>query len=181
MTEQWSGNPATWVIDQLVSEADLNTELRDRMEFVYARFGAWLFFNDDETSIQNTNQAWATLPLDDVLSSLNYPFSIASNRIQLDPGDYLFDISVYQHYASMGASRGRMWLRLQEISPGSDALEFDRLSGDTESQIKTQRIIGVISKTNTSNWELQARDNFSGNNYTNDVIRITGLVRKVVP
>lgn len=116
MTAAWSGTPKTWSTGELGTAANLNTEIRDRMEYLKLRIleGQYIHIRDEKTSGTNggtfTSGAWRTRDLNTEVSDAGGYASVASNQITLAAGTYLADIKC------PALAVGRHQARLQDVT-----------------------------------------------------------------
>jgi len=99
MTATWSGTPKTWSTGELVTATNLNTELRDRMEYLKVLLsGHYISIEDQKSSGTNggtfTSGAWQTRDLNTEVSDTGGHASIASNQITLAAGTYIVNALV---------------------------------------------------------------------------------------
>lgn len=109
MTATWTP-PITWQIDQLVTEADLNQQLRDNMEFLYAGHTGYILLRDEKSSGTDggtfNSGAWQTRDLNTKVSDVNNLATLSANQITLLAGTYRCRIqctaySVYKNQARL--------------------------------------------------------------------------------
>ncbi|MBC6935320.1 MAG: hypothetical protein DWB42_05730 [Chloroflexi bacterium] len=91
MTAVWTP-PITWLVDQLVTEQDLNEQVRDNLEFLYVGLVGYVLIRDEKT--QGTDGgtfsagAWQTRDLNAIKSDAGGHAALAANQITLAAGVY---------------------------------------------------------------------------------------------
>lgn len=114
--------PITWTAGAIVTKAQLDGQLRDNMNFLYAATHDYVLVADSKSSGTNgggfTSGAWRTRDLTTILSDDGGIASLSSHQLTLQPGTYLARISCP---ASSGSSVAplRHQARLQNISAGT--------------------------------------------------------------
>lgn len=112
MPANWSGTPKTWSTGELGTATHLNTEVRDRMEYLKLRVieDGYILIRDEKSvgteSGTFTSGAWQTRDLNTEVSDAGGYASLASNQITLADGTYLARIlcpaySVTYHQARL--------------------------------------------------------------------------------
>ncbi len=149
MTAAWSGTPKTWSTGALGTAADLNTEVRDRMEYLKLSIinGNYIHIRDEKTSGTYggtfTSGAWQTRDLNTEVADAGGHASLASNQITLAAGTYLVDIS------APGYAVAYHQARLYDVTHSTVLLvgtsERCGYSGSTDSVQTRSQIKGVIT------------------------------------
>lgn len=84
--------PITWLVDQLVTEADLNQQLRDNLEFLYAGLTGYILLRDEKPLGTDggtfTAGAWQTRDLNTKVADPGSYASLVANQITLPAGTY---------------------------------------------------------------------------------------------
>jgi hypothetical protein len=84
--------PITWVVDQLVSEDDLNTQLRDNLIHLYEGQTAFALVQDRKPAGMHggtfTAGAWRTRDLNTIAHQTGAWLTLSANRITLAAGTY---------------------------------------------------------------------------------------------
>ncbi len=91
MSANWTP-PITWLVDQLVTEADLNQQVRDNLEFLYAGLTGYILLRDEKTTGVDggtfTAGAWQTRELLFKLADAGGHAVLSANQITLAAGTY---------------------------------------------------------------------------------------------
>lgn len=122
MPTTWDGTPKTWSTGELVTAALLNTELRDRMEYLEALLAVngYIKLEDQQTSGTNggtlTSGSWQTRVLNTEVSDTGNDCSLSSNQATLSAGTYLV-----RGVAPAGPV-GHHQLRLRNVTDGTTLL-----------------------------------------------------------
>lgn len=122
MPANWSSTPKTWSTGELVTASNLNTELRDRMEYLKLRIleGQYIHLRDEKTSGTAggtfTAGAWQTRDLNTEVSDAGNYASLASNQITLVAGVYLAQIRCPAYGCNGNQAR------LQNVTDGATLL-----------------------------------------------------------
>lgn len=92
MTATWDGTPKTWAVGELVTAADMNAELRDRMDWLKAALTSYVRLEDQKASGTAggtfTQAAWRTRDLNTEVTDTGGLASIAANQITLAAGTW---------------------------------------------------------------------------------------------
>ncbi|MBI5671126.1 MAG: hypothetical protein HZC41_24280 [Chloroflexi bacterium] len=84
--------PITWLVDQLVTEADLNQQVRDNLEFLYAGLTGYILLRDEKPAGTDggtfTAGAWQTRDLNNRVVDTGGYAALAANQITLAAGTY---------------------------------------------------------------------------------------------
>ncbi len=138
MPATWDGTAKTWSTGELVTAALLNTELRDRMEYLEDLLAAnnYVLIRDQQTSGTDggtfTNGAWRTRVLNTEVSDTGSLAALSSNQVTLAAGTYLF-----RGVAPAGPV-GHHQARLQNVTDGATLL----------TGMSSQSTAGALSGTN---------------------------------
>jgi hypothetical protein len=122
MPTTWDGTPKTWSTGELVTAALLNTELRDRMEYLEALLAVngYIKLEDQQTSGTNggtfTSGSWQTRVLNTKVSDTGGYCSLSSNQATLAAGTYLV------RGTAPAGPVGHHQLRLQNVTDGTTLL-----------------------------------------------------------
>jgi len=91
MPANWTP-PITWLVDQLVTESDLNQQVRDNLEFLYTGHTGYILLRDEKTMGTDggtfTAGAWQTRDLTMKLADAGSHAALSSNQITLAAGTY---------------------------------------------------------------------------------------------
>lgn len=102
--------PITWQVDQLVTEADLNQQVRDNLEFLYAGLTGYILLRDEKAVGTDggtfTAGAWQTRDLNTKVADAGSYATLSGNQISLPAGTYRCRIqcpaySVNKHQARL--------------------------------------------------------------------------------
>lgn len=84
--------PITWQVDQLVTEADLNQQVRDNLEFLYAGLTGYILLRDEKAAGTDggsfTAGAWQTRELNTKVVDVGSYAALSANQITLPAGTY---------------------------------------------------------------------------------------------
>jgi hypothetical protein len=93
MPANWDGTPKTWAVGELVTAAEMNSELRDRMDWLKGAIANhYLRVEDQKTSGTQggtfTQAAWQTRDLNTEVKDTGGYVTLASNQMTLAAGTY---------------------------------------------------------------------------------------------
>jgi len=154
MTAEWH-TPITWAVDQLVTNEDLNEQVRDNLEFLYERpVTDYILIRDEKTQNTSggtfTSGAWQTRDLNTEVQDDGNHATLSSNQIMLETGTYYFRISAPAY--QVGAHQ----IRLQNISDASTiALGTSQRSGTAEAVVTRSMVSGVVTIAAAKTFEVQ--------------------------
>lgn len=158
MPTTWDGTPKTWSTGELVTAALLNTELRDRMEYLEALLAAngYVKIENQQTSGTAggtfTSGSWQTRVLNTEVSDTGNLASLSSNQVTLSAGTYLVRAQAYA-----GAVNSHQ-LRLQNVTDGTTLLTgLNMLSNSTANSANQASLNGIITVAAGKALELQHR------------------------
>ncbi len=84
--------PITWQVDQLVTEADLNQQVRDNLEFLYAGLTGYILLRDEKAVGTDggtfTAGAWQTREINTKVVDVGGYATLSANQITLPAGTY---------------------------------------------------------------------------------------------
>lgn len=163
MTATWDGTPRTWSTGELVTAALLNTELRDRMEYLEALLAAngYVKIENQQTSGTSggtfTSGSWQTRVLNTEVSDTGNLASLSSNQVTLAAGTYLV-----WAVAQAGSVTSHQ-VRLQNVTDGTTLLTgLNALSTAAANSGNHAVLRGIITVAAGKALELQHRCQTTG-------------------
>lgn len=146
--------PITWVVDQLVTEADLNQQVRDNLEFLYAGLAGYALLRDEKPQNTDggtfTSGAWQTRDLNTEVFDPRSLASLSANRVTLAAGTYRVRISC----PAYGCNEHQA--RLYNVTDGVEAL-MGTMERSSVYNTARSLIIGRLTLAAQKTFEVQHR------------------------
>ncbi len=163
MTAVWTP-PLTWLVDQLVTEQDLNEQVRDNLEFLYAGLVGYVLICDEKTLDTPggtfSSGAWQTRDLTTIKSDVGGHAALAANQITLAAGTWRCRIQCPAYQVAKHQAR------LYSISDGLTlALGSSQRTATTVGTTVFSSIIGRFTLSTSKVLEVQHRCETSFSTY----------------
>lgn len=158
MPTTWDGTPKTWSTGELVTAALLNTELRDRMEYLEALLVVNGYVRIEEQQASGTDGgtftsgSWQTRVLNTEVSDTGNLASLSSNQITLAAGTYVARIACPANKVNAHQAR------LQNITDGTTLLlGQNAFAVSTTGMVTLATIVGKFTLASSKVLEVQHR------------------------